>query len=175
MFKLTNIYPSVLLLLMVLFFAACENSVAHETCGGQPVCPPPADDKSPENIKKLRTDIAGKWKFVSLFSRDTFHKTEQKYTTQKSSLCVSYDGGIQFFRDYTDFVCAFCYELQSSGDTLRLKIDETGLSKYCTEQLQTGDVTVRNDSLIIIRRDSFILKNIVYKRMNDDGSFKTQN
>ncbi len=175
MFKYSNIYPSVLCLLFVLFLSACESSTSHETCGGQPICPPPIDGKASEALKKLRTDIAGKWKFVSLFTRDTFHKTEQKYTTQKSSLCVSYDGGIQFFRDYTDLVCVFCFELHNSGDTLRIKIDDSGLSKYCSEQLQTGDITIRNDSLILLRRDSFITKNIVYKRMNEDGSFKTQN
>lgn len=175
MFKFKYFYPVLLIIILFTGLIACDEASKYESCGGQPVCPPPIDDKAPESVKKLRADFAGKWKFVSMDTRDTFHKTEQKYNTQKSSMCISYDGGIQYLRNYTDLVCVYCYELQNSGDTLKLKLDEAGLSKYCLEQFQSSDIIIRNDSMILFRRDSFIVKNIVYKRTNDDGTFKTSN
>lgn len=173
--KLTNIYQLMAAFIVAVAFAACTETPTYETCGGQPSCPPPTDEKSSESLKKLRQEIAGKWKFASLDTRDTIHKTSRIYNTEKASLCISYDGGIQFFRNYTDLLCTYCYELTSSGDTLKVKIDESGLSKYCKEQLQSSTITIRNDSMILFRRDSFIVKNVIYKRMNEDGSFKTQN
>lgn len=169
--SLKTLLPSVCAIILML--SACSETPKYETCGGQPTCPPPADDKAPESIKKLRQDIAGKWKLASLATRDTIHKTEQNYNNLRASMCISYDGGIQFLRDYTELVCTYCYELQNTNDTLNIKLDESGLSKFCKEQFQSGAITIRNDSLIVARRDSFIVKKIIYKRMNDDGTFKT--
>ena len=169
-FKSNHIYCSIIAIIFA--FISCTETPKFETCGGQPTCPPPTDEKASDNIKKMRQDIAGKWKFASLTSRDTAHKTEQNYNALRASMCVSYDGGIQFLRDYTELVCVYCYELQSANDTINIKLDETGLSKYCKEQFQSGAIVIRNDSMIVARRDSFIVKSIIYKRMNDDGTFK---
>lgn len=168
--KIKTLLPSVVA--VVLMLSACSETPKYETCGGQPVCPPPSDDKASDNVKKLRQDLAGKWKFASLATRDTIHKTEQNYTNLRTAMCISYEGGIQFLRDYKELVCTYCYELNSNKDTLNIKVEASPASKFCQEQFQSGAIIVRNDSLILSRRDSFIVKEIIYKRTNDDGTFK---
>lgn len=173
--KLTNIYRSISVLAVIVALAACTETANYETCGGQPSCPPPTEDNASESLKKMRQEIAGKWKFASLDTRDTIHNTSQIYNLEKASMCISYNGGIQFLRNYTDLVCTFCYELTGSDGAIQIKLDESGLSKYCKEQLQTSNIVIRNDSMILNRVDSFIVKKVIYKRTNEDGSFKTQN
>ena len=121
------------------------------------------------------TEVAGKWKLADLQTENTALKTKQSFNNLRFSMCVSYNGGIQFFRNGQDYVCDYCYELKSTNDTLTINIDEANLSAFCKQQLQTSAITIRNDSMILFRRDSFIVKNVIYKRMNEDGSFKTQN
>jgi RNase P subunit RPR2 len=117
--------------------------------------------------------MAGKWKLAAVDTRDTFHKTGQTWTNQRYAICLSYDGGIQLLQNYKEPVCKYCYELKNTGDTLELRLDESGLSPFCLEALQSSVVTVSKDSLVLVRQDSFVIKKSIYRRMNDDGTFKT--
>jgi hypothetical protein len=164
------ITPSVFLLSVILFLTSCDNK-NYETCGGQPTCPP-FEEKAGPDIQKLRADAAGKWKIAAVETRDTIHKTEKTYNTLRYGLCVSYNGGILLYKDYKDVVCTYCFDLKKEGDTHRLALDEGVANTFCVEALQSSDIIVRNDSMILFRRDSFVTKRIIYRRANDDWSFK---
>jgi hypothetical protein len=169
--KLTKLLtPSLFLCLFIVFLSSCD-SKNYETCGGQPACPP-FDEKAAPDIQKLRADIAGKWKLMTIAARDTFHKTEKTYNTQRFGLCISYNGGILLHKDYKDVVCTYCFEFKKEGDKYQLALDESAANTFCAEALQTSEVNIQGDSMILFRRDSFITKRIVYRRTNDDWSLK---
>ena len=161
---------SVLLFVFIVFISSCNNK-NFETCSGQPTCPPFAANLTPD-IQKLREDIAGKWKFVKVETRDTIHKTGTTYNTQRYGLCISYEGGILYHQNYKEVACTYCYELKTNNDTMRLSLDGGATNTYCSQALQSSDVTIKGDSMVLFRRDSFVTKRTVFKRANDDWSFK---
>lgn len=154
----------------ILFITACNNK-NFETCGGQPICPPLAANLAPE-FQKVREDMAGKWKFASVITRDSIHNTGTTYTTQRYGLCISYDGGILYFQDYKTVNCTYCYDLKKGNAGIQLDLGEGTTKTYCSEALQSSDITIRNDSMILFRRDSFITKRTIFKRANNDWTFK---
>jgi hypothetical protein len=162
--------PSVFLVLFMVFMAACNNK-NFETCGGQPTCPPFAANLTPE-VQKLQEEIAGKWKFVSVETHDTIHKTGTTYNTQRYGLCISYEGGILYHQNYKDVNCTYCYDLKNENGTMRLALDGGATNTYCSQALQSSDVIVGGDSMVLFRRDSFVTKRTVFKKANDDWSFK---
>lgn len=164
--------PSVASLILMFFIIACESKPAYETCGGQLTCIPPIEDKASEAQKKLRADLAGKWKLAAVDTRDTFHKTGQTWTNQRYGLCISYDGGILLLQNYKEPICKYCYELKGESENVEMRVEETGLSAFCLESLKSSGVTFSGDSLILLRQDSFVVKKSIYRRMNDDGTFK---
>jgi hypothetical protein len=153
------------------FIVSCNNK-NFETCGGQPACPPFEKNLTPE-IQKLREDIAGKWKFVNVATRDTFHKTGTTYNTQRYGLCISYEGGILYHQNYKTVDCTYCYDLKNVNGTTQLVLDGGATNTYCSQALQSSDVTIAGDSMVLFRRDSFVTKRTLFKRANDDWTFKT--
>ena len=168
--KITFLCSATFLFIFIISLSSCD-SKNFETCSGQPTCPPFEKNLTLE-IQKFREDIAGKWKFVRLETRDTFHKTGTTYNTMRYGLCISYNGGILFHQNYKEVACTYCYELKKSNDTLRLALDEGVANTYCIQALQSSDVTLQGDSMVLFRRDSFITKRTVFKRANDDWTFK---
>jgi hypothetical protein len=162
---------TIFLFVFTVFMDSCENK-NFETCSGQPVCPPFEKNLSPE-IQKLREEIAGKWKFVRVETRDTFHKTGTTYNTQRYGLCISYEGGILYHQNYKEVNCTYCYDLKKDNGTMRLALDEGATNTYCAQALQSSDVIIGGDSMVLFRRDSFVTKRTVFKRANDDWTFKT--
>ena len=162
--------------LIVIFFLSmtnCTNKPSYETCGDKSICSiSPAAENAPESVKKLRTEVAGKWKLADLQTENTALKTKQSFNNLRFSMCISYNGGIQFFRNGQDYVCDYCYELKSTNDTLTINIDEANLSAFCKQQFQTSAITIRNDSMILFRRDSTVEKRIVYRRTDDNWNYK---
>jgi hypothetical protein len=155
------------------FFLTACNDTQYETCSDQLKCTaPPLDDKASESLKKLRADISGKWKLASIKMVNEILKTDSTYKNIRNSMCISYNGGIAFFKNNQDFVCEYCYALDGGDGAQNLKIDAKTMSPYCEQQLQNSKIVLRNDSLMIERRDSFIVKNIIYKRADDSYNFK---
>ncbi len=155
------------------FFMACESKPKYETCVAQSTCGvPPLPDNASETLKKLNADVAGKWKLASYEAENTFLKTANKPLNVRQSMCVGYNGDVLFYRNNQELVCQYCYQLESAGDSSVIKVDETGLSPYCKEMLQTSRIVVRNDSMVLFRRDSIIDKKLTYKRTNDDWTNK---
>ena len=165
------LYPSVLMTLLVLTIAAC-NEQKFEKCAEQASCAlPPIADNAPEPVKKLRDNAAGKWKLYSMDIDNTFHKTKSNPTNLRFSMCVAHQGGIIFYRNSQEPVCQYCYEIKNAGDTLNLSIDEAGLSEFCKQQLQTSTITITGNEMNLIRQDSFIVKKIIYKKTDDNWNF----
>jgi hypothetical protein len=155
-----------------LFFVACQSSPKFETCGGQPVCPAPTDANAPEDLKKFRENIAGKWKLARINSVDTVRKTTQDYTRLDRGMCLSYEGGVQYFREDHVLSCQLCYEVSKVADKFELKANHPNTNKFCVESFQSGEIQYAGDSLVIVNRDSFIVKRAIYRRMDDKGNFK---
>ena len=155
----------------VLFFVACQSSPKFETCGGQPVCPAPTDANAPEDLKKLRENIAGKWKLFRVNVLDTVRKTTSVFTDRDRGVCLSYEGGVQYFREDRALSCQLCYELAKNADKFEIKANHSNQNKFCLESFQSGEIQYAGDSLIVINRDSFIVKRAVYRRMDDAGHF----
>lgn len=160
-------------LALIIVLNAC-NSKHFETCNSGTNCPPPTEAKTTPELQSLRENFSGKWKFVRVSTLDTVHKTAGTFSSLRADMCVSYNGSIDFFIDAHKPVCAYCYELKKGATELEFKIDATNLSAYCKESLQSGGIKVAGDSLVIVSRDSFVVKSTLYKRMNDDGTYKTQ-
>jgi hypothetical protein len=154
-----------------LFFVACQSSPKFETCGGQPVCPPPTDANAPEDLKKLRENIAGKWKLLRINTLDTVRKTTSEFKTLDRGVCLSYEGGVQYFREDRVLTCQLCYELVKAADKMEIKANHSSNNKFCLESFQSGEVQYAGDSLVITSRDSFLVKRIIYRRMDDAGHF----
>ncbi len=162
---------SILAAFAALFFIACESSPKFETCGGQPVCPPPTEANAPEDLKKLREGIAGKWKLLRINTLDTVRKTTSVFKDLDRSLCLSYEGGVQYFRQDRTLTCQLCYELAKGADKFELKANHSNANKFCLESFQSGEIQYAGDSLVVISQDSFILKRVIYRRMDDNGHF----
>ncbi len=162
----------ILAAMVALFFIACQSSPNFETCGGQPVCTPPTDANAPEDLKKLRENIAGKWKLVRINTIDTVRKTTAAYTSLDRGLCLSYEGGVQYFREDHVLSCALCYELAKGADKFEITANHVSNNKFCRESFQSGEIQYAGDSLVMINRDSFVIKRALYRRMDDNGHFK---
>ena len=158
---------------LVFVLNAC-NSNHFETCNSGVTCPPPTEEKTTPELQALRENFSGKWKFVRVNTIDTLHKTAGSFSSLRADMCVSYNGSIDFFIDAHKPVCAYCYELKKGATELEFKIDASNLTAFCRESLQSGGIKVGGDSLVIVSRDSFVVKSALYRRMNDDGTFKTQ-
>ncbi|MDZ7876497.1 MAG: hypothetical protein U5L45_02455 [Saprospiraceae bacterium] len=156
----------------VVLFMACQGSPKFENCGGQPTCPPPTDANAPEDLKKLRENIAGKWKLVRINTIDTFHKTAGAYTDLDRSICLGYAGSVQYFREDRKLSCGLCYELSKKEDKYEFTANHSNMNKFCLESVQSGEIKYAGDSLVIINLDSFVIKRAVYRRMDDNGHFK---
>lgn len=163
---------STLAAIAALFFVACQSSPKFETCGNQPVCAPPIDANAPEDLKKLRESVSGKWKLVRIATLDTVRKTTANYTSLDRSLCIGYEGNVQYFREKQTLSCALCYELSKGADKFEIKADHATDNKFCKESFQSGEIQCVGDSLVMINRDSFVVKRAVYRRMDDKGNFK---
>jgi hypothetical protein len=164
---------STLIAFAALSMTACGGP-SFDNCAGQASCAlPPIADNASAAVKKTRDDVAGKWKLYSMDIENTFHKTKSSPTNLRFSMCVSHEGGIIFYRNNQEPVCQFCYEVKNAGDTLKLSIDNSGLSEFCLQQLQTSQITINGNELSFFRQDSFITKKIVYKRTDENWAYKT--
>lgn len=163
---------SIIAAVAALFFVACTSGPTFENCGNQPVCAPPTDANAPEDLKKLRESVAGKWKLVRINTLDTVRKTTAAYTSLDRSLCIGYEGNVQYFREARTLSCALCYELSKGVDKFEIKADHATDNKFCKESFQSGEIQCVGDSLVMINRDSFVVKRAVYRRMDDKGNFK---
>jgi hypothetical protein len=172
--NLLRVAPSVILLLLFVAMA-CQSKPNFETCGGQPTCIPPNDENAPAEVKKLREDLAGRWKLIRTFTRDTFHKTEREYRNLDRQLCISYDGGVQYFIENKVAACLLCYELKKGDKGLRIEVDHASSNAFCKQSFQSGDIAVAGDSLAVNTLDSFVVKRLVYRRLNPDGTIKAAN
>ena len=158
--------------LAVLFFVACKSGPTFETCGNQPVCVPPTAANAPADLKKLRESVAGKWKLVKITTVDTVRKTTADYTSLDRSVCIGYEGSVQYFREDRKLSCALCYELSKGTDKFEIKADHTTDNKFCKESFQSGEIQCVGDSLVMVNRDSFVIKRALYRRMDENGNFK---
>jgi hypothetical protein len=165
--------PSILMTLVALTMVACGGP-SFDNCAGQASCAlPPIADNASAAVKKTRDDAAGKWKLYSMDIDNTILKTKSNPTNLRFSMCVSHEGGIIFYRNNQEPVCQFCYEVKNAGDTLKLSIDNSGLSEFCLQQLQTSQITIVGNEMSLFRQDSFITKKIVYKRTDENWAYKT--
>lgn len=170
---MTNFKTCFVALVVVLFMASsCGNN--FEKCDGQPICQTaPISASASDGLKKIRETMAGKWKLYRTATIDTLHKTSGEFKNRRADMCVSYDGGVRFFIDDHKPVCAYCYDLTSAGEMVKITVDQTAkMTPFCEQMLQSGDFSCVGDSLVITSRDSFVVKRAVYRRMNEDGSFK---
>jgi hypothetical protein len=167
------ITPCILMTLLVISIAACGGGSKFETCNEQASCAlPPIADNASESVKKMRDDVAGKWKLYSMDIENTALKTKSNGTNLRFSMCVSHTGGIIFYRNSQEPVCQFCYEVQNAGDTLKLNIDNSGLSEFCLQQLQSSQIAINGNEMTLLRQDSIITKKIIYRRTDDNWNFK---
>ena len=166
-----------LLAALTLVLGACKNDKKFETCAGQPVCTmPPTADNAPADLLKLRENVAGKWKLIKVATVDTIHKTGRDWTDIQRSFCISYDGGVQFFMDNHVLTCKLCYELTSRPEGgYNINVDHAASNTFCKQSFPSGEIKCAADSLVMISRDSFIIKRFIYRRMNDDGTYKVSN
>ncbi len=148
---------------------ACGDS--HETCNTTSSCPAPVAANASAEIQTLHNNFSGKWKFIKVNTYDTIHKVGGTFMELRANMCVSYNGNIEYYTNNQEHVCTFCYALLEKPVTT-LNIDKSTISRYCQELLKSGDIRVTGDSLFITSRDSFTVKNFIYRRMNEDGSFK---
>jgi hypothetical protein len=133
---------------------------------------PPTEANAPEDLKKLRENIAGKWKLARIVTVDTVRKTTAAYTDLDRGMCLGYEGNIQYFREDHTLSCALCYELAKGVDKFEFKANHSKKNKFCMESVQSGEIQYAGDSLVVINRDSFVIKRAVYRRMDDKGNFK---
>jgi hypothetical protein len=168
---LSSVTPSVILLFLTVLIA-CESKPKFETCGGQPTCPPPAEANAPTEVQQVREGVAGRWKLIRTQTRDTFHKTAGEYRNLDRSMCISYDGGVQYFIENKQVACLLCYELKKADTGVRIEVDHSGGNAFCKQSFQSGGITVAGDSLVMTAVDSFVHKRLVYRRANADGSLK---
>ena len=166
-----------LLTLSVLFaflcFTACKNEPKFENCTEKTTCLPAVADNAPDVVKKMHEAVAGKWKFVNVATQDTVHKTGKTWNDKRASACIGYNGSVQYFIDNHQLVCQMCYELKQGKTSVEMVVDKDNQNKFCQESFQSGEIICAGDSLVVVSRDSFVIKRTLYRRMNDDGTFKT--
>ncbi len=167
--KKLNVFSLLSFIYCLFFVTACSES--HQTCNTTSTCPMPVADNAAPELQKLRTDLSGKWKFVRVNTYDTIHKVAGVFNELRANMCVSYNGNIEYYTNNEEHVCTFCYALLAKP-TATIDIDKNNLSRYCQELLKSGDVKIVGDSLFLTARDSFTVKKFIYRRTNEDGSFK---
>ncbi len=158
--------------IVVVLFFACQSSPKFPNCTDTTTCLPAVEENAPEGVKKMHETLSGKWKFVSVTTEDTFHKTGAKFINKRASACIGYNGGVQYFIDNKQLTCQMCYELKQGTEGVEIVIDKTNQNAFCLESFQSGNVLCGGDSLVVTSRDSFVIKRTLYRRMNDDGTFK---
>ncbi|MBL7817125.1 MAG: hypothetical protein JNL70_19030 [Saprospiraceae bacterium] len=170
--KFSLLTPSVWMV-VVLFLASCKSEPKFPNCVEKTTCLPAIADNAPESVKKMHETLAGKWKFVNVTTRDTFHKTGATFINKRANACIGFNGAVQYFIDNQQLVCKMCYELKQGKEGVEIVVDKEGQNKFCLESFQSGDIQCAGDSLVVVSRDSFVIKRTLYRRMNDDGTFKT--
>lgn len=170
--KRSFLTPSVVAVLLL--FVACKSEPKFPNCTEKTTCLPAVADNAPEAVKKMHETLAGKWKFVSVATRDTFHKTGATFINKRANACIGFNGAIQYFIDNQQLVCQLCYELKQGKESLEIAVDKENQNKFCLESFQSGEIQCAGDSLVVVSRDSFVIKRTLYRRMNDDGSIKLQ-
>ena len=170
--KLSILTPSVLA--VILLFVACKSEPKFPNCIEKTTCLPAIADNAPEAVKKMHETLAGKWKFLRVTTQDTIHKTGATFIDKRANVCIGYNGAIQYFINNQELVCKLCYELKQGKESIEIAVDKENQNKFCVESFQSGDIQCAGDSLVVVSRDSFVIKRTVYRRMNDDGSFKAQ-
>ena len=156
---------------LVLFFA-CQSSPKFPNCTDTTTCLPAVEDNAPEAVKAMHETLSGKWKFVSVTTEDTFHKTGATFINKRASACIGYNGGVQYFIDNKQLVCQMCYELKQGTEGVEINVDKDNQNAFCLESFQSGKLLCAGDSLVVTSQDSFVIKKTLYRRMNDDGTFK---
>ncbi len=156
---------------LVLFFA-CQSSPKFPNCTDTTTCLPAVEDNAPEAVKKMHETLSGKWKFVSVTTEDTFHKTGATFINKRASACIGYNGGVQYFLDNHQLTCQMCYELKQGTEGVEIIIEKANQNAFCLESFQSGKLICAGDSLVVTSQDSFVIKKTLYRRMNDDGTFK---
>jgi hypothetical protein len=164
--------PSVLLVLLLT--VGCKDEPKFPNCTEKTACLPAVADNAPDAVKKMHETLAGKWKFVSVTTRDTFHKTGATFMNKRANACIGYNGGVQYFIDNQQLVCQMCYEIKQGKEQIEMSVDKDNQNKFCLESFQSGELLCQGDSLVVTSRDSFVVKKTLYRRMNDDGSLKVQ-
>ena len=162
--------PSVIAAIFMFF--ACQSSPNFPNCTEKTTCLPSVEDNAPAAVKTMHETLSGKWKFISVTTEDTFHKTGAKFINKRASACIGYNGGIQYFIDNQQLVCQMCYELKQGTEGVEIKVEKENQSPFCQESFQSGDLLCAGDSLVVTSRDSFVIKRTLYRRMNDDGTLK---
>jgi hypothetical protein len=153
-------------------FVACKNEPKVFNCVEKTTCLPSIADNAPESLKQMHTELSGKWKFVNVTTRDTFHKTGAIFMNKRANACISFNGAVQYFIDNQQLVCQMCYEIKQGKERVEIAVDKDNQNKFCLESFQSGDIQCAGDSLVVTSRDSFVVKRTLYRRMNDDGTFK---
>ncbi len=168
--KWSFLAPSVFFAL--LFLVACKEEPKFPNCSEKTTCLPAVADKISDAVKTMHETVSGKWKFVSVTTRDTFHKTGATFMNKRANACIGYNGGVQYFIDAQILTCQMCYELKDGKAGVEIVVDKENQNKFCQESFQSGELYCSGDSLIVTSRDSFVIKKVLYRRMNDDGTFK---
>ena len=167
--KKLNLFNYFYFVFFIFFITACGDS--HQICNTSITCLKPISDNATPELQKLRADLSGKWKFVRVNTFDTIHKVGGVFNELRANMCVSYNGNIEYFTNNEEHVCTFCYALLAKPNAT-IDIDKSNVSKYCQELLKSGEIKIVGDSLFLTARDSFTIKNFIYRRTNEDGSFK---
>ena len=157
---------------LIFLFMACNNGPKFENCVDKTACLPAVADNAPDAVKKMHETLSGKWKFVSVTTQDTIHKTGQTFMNKRASACIGYNGAVQYFIDNKQLVCQLCYELKQGKESVEIAVEKENQNKFCQQSFQSGELLCAGDSLVVTSRDSFVIKKTLYRRMNDDGTFK---
>ncbi len=164
--------PSVFALIFML--TACKNEPKVFNCVEKTTCLPSIAENASESLKKMHETLSGKWKFVSVTTRDTFHKTGATFMNKRANACIGFNGAVQYFMDNQQLVCQMCYEIKQGKTEVEINVDKDNQNKFCLESFQSGEILCAGDSLVVTSRDSFVIKKTLYRRMNDDGTMKVQ-
>lgn len=168
--KWSLLAPSVFVSLFL--FVACQSAPKFENCTEKTTCLPAVADNASEAVKKMHETISGKWKFVSVTTQDTIHKTGATFINKRASACIGYNGGVQYFIDAHVLTCQMCYELKEGSAGVEIVVDKANQNAFCQGSFQSGELLCAGDSLVVTSRDSFVIKKTLYRRMNNDGTFK---
>ena len=170
----SRLFRDMLSVMILFLFVACQNEPKFPNCVDKTACLPAVADNAPEAVKKMHETLAGKWKFSSVTTRDTFHKTGATFINKRANVCIGFNGAIQYFIDNQQLVCEMCYELKQGKETVEIAVDKDNQNKFCLESFQSGDIQCAGDSLVVTSRDSFVIKRTLYRRTDDKGIIKVQ-